>query len=142
MQEVGRIGAAVDLQLIVGGLERLAQREHAAFGRQVITLQQIALLAGGQDVFPCGGAATGFGNKVVEGQFVRFMLLAAVLAGPFVAQEYVKPRKGRPCFRLHIFFKGNYAWHLHLKARRVDHFIVFGDDADAIEEYSFDRFLP
>lgn len=93
MQEAGRIGTPVDLQFVVARLERLAQREHAAFGRQVIALQQIAVLAGRQDILPCRRPAAGFRDQVVKGQLMRFMLYAAILARPLVAQEYVKSCK-------------------------------------------------
>lgn len=142
VQEVGRIGAAIQLQLDGGGLQWLADREHFAFLGQVIALQEVAVLAGGADVFPGGGAAAGFRDNVVEGQFMGAVFGPAILAGPAVAQENVKPRKGGPRLGLHIFLQRNDAGDLHLKTGGTNNSIVFGYDADTVEEHSLDSFLP
>ena len=142
VQKARWISATIDLQLVVGRLERLTQREHAALGRQVVALEQIAMLTSGQDIFPGGRTPTGFGNKVVEGQLVRFVLYAAILAGPFVTQEDVEPCEGGARLWLDIFFEGDHARHFHLKARRMDDLIIFGNYADSVKEHSFDGFLP
>lgn len=57
MQKIRRICPPVDLQLEIGRLEGPPEREHPAFCGQVIALQQVALLTGGEDIFPCGRAA-------------------------------------------------------------------------------------
>ena len=142
MQEVGRIGAAVQLQFYRGGLQRFADREHFAFLGQVIALQEVAVLAGGADVLPGGRATAGLRNNMVEGQLVRTVSASAILAGPAVAQEDVKPREGGSRLGLHVFLQRNDAGHLHLETGGTNNSIVFGYDADAVEEHSLDSFLP
>lgn len=79
---------------------------------------------------------------MIESQLMCPVLLAAILACPFVAQKNVKSREGRPRFGLYVFLESNDARHPHLEARGMDHGVIFRHDIDAIEEYSFDGFLP
>lgn len=142
MQEVGRIGTAIDLQFGVGRLHGSRHREHPAFGRQIVAFQQVTILTGSADIFPSRCSAARFRDHMVKGQFMCPVLGATILASPAVAQEYVKSGKGRAGFWLNIFLQRDDARDFHLEAGGPDNRIVFLHDADAVEEHSLYSFLP
>src|SRR6185369_8934003 len=95
VQIVGREQAAILLQLVGRGRLGPALRVHVRLVRQAVALQQVAVLAGGDDVGPGGAAATGARHDMVEGQLRRAIVVAAILAAEAVAQEDVEPSEGR-----------------------------------------------
>src|ERR1700730_10554929 len=98
MQVVGREGAAILLQHVRRRLHRAVPRIHPALARQSIALEEIAGGAGGDDVGPDWAPATRSRKEMVEGQVVRRIGLAAILAGKAVTQKDVEPGKCRmPC---------------------------------------------
>src|SRR3546814_1265925 len=107
VQEVGREGAAVLLQIPDRRLRRVAARRDAGLDRQSPALPQVARTAGGDDVLPCGASAARARHDMVEGQFVRGQAFAAILAGETVAQKNVEPCEGRPALLRYIFLEGD-----------------------------------
>src|SRR6185437_11082105 len=142
VQEVRWEGAAVLLQRMRRGLAWSVLGIHTAFLRQPAPLEEIAGGAGGDDVVPGRAAAARARHDMVEGQVLRRMGMAAILASKAVAQEDVEPRKGRPPRRRDVFLERDDARQPHLETRAADHLFVFGDDVDPFEEHCLHRLLP
>ena len=142
VQEVGREGAAVALQLVGGRLLGPAQRVHVAFPRQAVGLPEIAALTGGDHVVPGGSPAARARDHVIEGQLLGAMVLAAVLAVEQVAQEDIEAGEGRPAVQVDVFLERDDAGQAHLEARRAHHAVVLRDDIDPLQEHGLDRVLP
>ena len=142
MQIVGRERAAVLLQHIGRRLDRAVPRVHPALPRQAVALPQIAGAAGGHDVGPNGAPAAGARHEVIEGQLVRGVGLAAILAGKAIAQEDVEAGERRVAGGGHVFLQRNDARQLHLQRGAAHADIVMIDDVDAVEEHRLDRVLP
>jgi len=142
VQVIGRESAAVVLQHVGRRLHRLMARIHPALLRQPIAFQQIAPGAGSHDVGPQGPPAPRARHDVIEGQVVRGMRPAAILAGEAVAQEDVKPGKGRVARGVDIFLQRDDARQPHLERRAADDRVVMVDDVDPVEEHRLDRILP
>src|SRR5690348_11089923 len=115
MQEIGWEGAPVLLQPLRRGLHRRVTREHAALRRDAVALEQVAARAGGDDVFPGGAAAARARHNMVEGQIMRWEVVAAILADEAVAQEHVEAREGRAPRRRNVFLERDDAGQPHLE---------------------------
>src|SRR5439155_9984591 len=118
------------------------QRMHPALPRQPIALEEIAGGARGDDVGPDRAPAARARNEMVEGQVVRGVWLAAILAGEAVAQKYVEPGKCRMPGRRHVFLQRDDTRQLHFQRRAAYADVVMVDDVDAIEKHRLDRVLP
>src|SRR5262249_24863910 len=87
-----------------------------------------------------GGAPSArTGQQVIECEIVA---RAAILAGEFVAQEYVKPREGGLRRGLYESLERHHARQLHFRAWAANRALVFRDDVYALKEYRLDRILP
>ena len=84
--------------------------------RHAVTFVHIADRTGRDNVFPGRLTAPGAWNNMVEGQFLRRKLVAAILARPAIPQEDVEPCEGRFPDRGDVFLQGDNAGHPHFKA--------------------------
>src|SRR4051794_4406150 len=77
-----------------------------------------------------------------EGQIVRRVRPAAILAGEAVAQDHVEPGEGRVARRLDIVLQRDDAGQPHLERWAAHIRVVMIDDVDAVEKHRLDRVLP
>src|SRR4051812_12001705 len=79
---------------------------------------------------------------MVEGQLMRRVGLAAILATEAVPQEDVESREGGAARGGNIFLERYDARQAHFEAWAAHHLFIFRDDVDAVEEHCLDHFLP
>src|SRR5262249_27636490 len=142
MQIIRRERPPVLLQEIGRGLARPLPREHMRLVRQAAALEQIAALAGRNDVLPAGAAAARTRDEMIEGELVRREAAAAVLAAEAVAQKNIEPGEGRPWRFRNELLERDDARQPHFERRAAHYLLVFRDDVDAVEEDGLHRFLP
>src|SRR3954467_8218572 len=79
---------------------------------------------------------------MIEGQIVRRVRPAAILAGEAGAQEHVETGEGRVARRLDILLQRDDAGQPHLERWAAHIRVVMIDDVDAVEKHRLDRVLP
>ena len=85
-----------------------------SFLRKSIAFASVAFNARANHVFPGGGAATIARDHVIEIQVASVERISAILAGVFVAFEYIVPGK------LHLLFRKPIEKQQHYDARDPD----------------------
>lgn len=70
-------------------------REHTALMGQTVAFAQIAAAACCNDILPMGPPPLGTGNDMVERQFRRRLMDAAILTSETVTQKDIEPRESR-----------------------------------------------
>jgi hypothetical protein len=139
MQVIGRKQPAILVQVVDGGLKRLAGWPHIGLFGQHIAFGQIAAGTGRNNVLPDRCAALGAWNYMIEGQVI---MRAAILAGEPVTQKHVKAGKGRMSGGFDIGFERNHRGQLHFPIRAADGFFVILNNIDPIQKYGLDCILP
>ncbi len=79
---------------------------------------------------------------MIEGQVVGRMIVAAVLAGELVAQEYVEPGEGGAIGDGNILLQRNDGRQVERPAGRMDLAIIFRQYVHAVEKHRLDGVLP
>ena len=139
MQVVRREQPPVAVKLEHRGTIRPLRGIHLGLVRQLAALEQIARRARRGDVLPARHAAPRSRHEMIEGQV---LIVAAVLASEFVAQEHVELGEGGIERGPDVSLERDHARQLHLEGRGADGAIVFGNDIDAVEEDGLHRVLP
>src|SRR5579863_4208476 len=104
------VAAAEHAHDLAAGVERegarLAQQDHVVdFAEQAIAFSAVALVAAGDEIFPCGVAAARTRNHVIERELAGRVGFAAVLAGVAVTEQDVFAREGAGLVRNAAVFK-------------------------------------
>ena len=98
MQEVRREMPLSRHKLVHRRFERLPLGLH-----EPLVLARVAGAASRRDVLPGRHATCRARQDVVEGEIIRAVLIAAILADEVVPQEDIEPREGDPIRRPHVF---------------------------------------
>lgn len=120
----------------------LGQEVHADRLGALPAFARVARAAGGDDIVPCGHAAFAARNDMVECELRRFEFTAAILARPFVAQEHIKPRKGRRFLRLDKIIEGDDGWQFERDTRAVNFFIILAQHGDGAAIHGLNGVFP
>ena len=79
---------------------------------------------------------------MIKSEFLGWESCPTVLATELVAKKNIKPGKGWPARKLHIFLERNYTWQLHVPFGRMNGSVIFRHHIDAVEKYGLDGVLP
>src|SRR5215472_10328242 len=101
---IGRESPPIFLQLECRGLCGSTLGVHARLMGQAVALQQVAALAGGDDIGPGRPPAARARHHMIEGQLMCGAAAPAILAGEAVPEEDVEPGEGRPPVQRHESF--------------------------------------